>query len=592
MAAYDIVFTVTGTGDKTLTPKMTFSGGTGVTYAVSGGGASGSLTSTVEADFIAAAGQTVTYAVSDGCTVTTIDFTSDAISGDINQFPATLTSLNIYNTELSGNLSSLASMPLTYFRSSGIGIVGNISSITGKSFTYLSLYGSSLVEGNISALTTMGTTLSTLNLTNCSLLTYNSSGGMFKNMGASLSYITLTGCSGLTAAMVNNIAIDLLYAAVNNSCTGKTLTAATSVPGPTDTGYAAIGNLRYLYGWTCTITAPTLSNTTPVTSYADLLAIGSIPYANFVQTTDITASSGWTNPLNSTNVLQGSYNGQDYYISGLTFSNTAVEQVGLIGAGNCNVTRVRIIGCNFTGLKKVGGVCGTNGGQTSYCSVDATSIIVAAEQKAGGVVGDGGPYRCSSYAAVSINGAAGSTFQHAGGVVGNVSAGRTCSECFAGGSVSCNVATANYIGGVVGGTHATGLIVNCYSTAAVNGGSNCDNIGGIVGYGAGTTAYCYAAGAVSGTKGGVVISGGIALVGVGTTGCYYDSEVTGQSDDDGRGTPKTTAEMAKSTTYIDWDLWDTWYMAAAYPILRAFGKYPGFGRLRRDRLNGGRLREF
>jgi len=39
---------------------------------------------------------------------------------------------------------------------------------------------------------------------------------------------------------------------------------------------------------------------------------------------------------------------------------------------------------------------------------------------------------------------------------------------------------------------------------------------------------------------------------------YYDSNTSGQSDDDGRGVPKTTAQMMDPDTFTGWDFTDTW----------------------------------
>ena len=103
-------------------------------------------------------------------------------------------------------------------------------------------------------------------------------------------------------------------------------------------------------------------------------------------------------------------------------------------------------------------------------------------------------------------------------------------------------------------------ITNCYATGNVSaeiwGG------GGLVGYNiGGTITNCYATGNVSGTEiwglGGLVGGGG----GSGTiTNCYYDSETSGQST--GRGAPKTTAEMKTQATFVGWDFYEIWDIAA------------------------------
>ena len=79
-----------------------------------------------------------------------------------------------------------------------------------------------------------------------------------------------------------------------------------------------------------------------------------------------------------------------------------------------------------------------------------------------------------------------------------------------------------------------GTISNSYSTGSVSGTSN---IGGLAGYNR-----------------------------IGTiSNSYYNSETSGQSDNDGRGLPRTTAEMTypydvtSTTTYVGWDFDNIWY---------------------------------
>ena len=116
------------------------------------------------------------------------------------------------------------------------------------------------------------------------------------------------------------------------------------------------------------------------------------------------------------------------------------------------------------------------------------------------------------------------------------------------------------IGGIVG-IIVDGGVSNCYSRCGVEGDRD---IGGLVGMNltSGLIENCYAAGLVLGHdagEGGKV--GGLVGSSTGTIiNSYYDAEVSGQSDDDGRGTPKTTAEMTypysdPENVYIDWDFY-------------------------------------
>ena len=59
------------------------------------------------------------------------------------------------------------------------------------------------------------------------------------------------------------------------------------------------------------------------------------------------------------------------------------------------------------------------------------------------------------------------------------------------------------------------------------------------------------------------------------TSGYYDSETSGQSDE-GKGEPKTTAEMKQQSTYTGWDFENIWAIAPAknngYPYLGVIEK--------------------
>jgi len=54
---------------------------------------------------------------------------------------------------------------------------------------------------------------------------------------------------------------------------------------------------------------------------------------------------------------------------------------------------------------------------------------------------------------------------------------------------------------------------------------------------------------------------------------YYDLNTSSKSDDDGRGTPKTTEEMMQQTTFTNWDFTNIWGIVETinYPYLQMFG---------------------
>lgn len=140
----------------------------------------------------------------------------------------------------------------------------------------------------------------------------------------------------------------------------------------------------------------------------------------------------------------------------------------------------------------------------------------------------------------------------------------TVRNCSSSGSVTGS--EESYVSGLV--AYNSGIIENSYSTCEVSGGAD-SYAGGLLGYNVGTVKNCYSAGSVS--AGAISDVGG--LMGINDMGeitnCYYDSDTSGQSDDDGRGEPKTTGEMKLQATFAGWDFEDIWEIAEglSYPRL-------------------------
>jgi hypothetical protein len=149
-------------------------------------------------------------------------------------------------------------------------------------------------------------------------------------------------------------------------------------------------------------------------------------------------------------------------------------------------------------------------------------------------------------------------------------------HCYSTGAVS-STASSSWpagVGGLVGENYGT--VTQCYSTGAVS----CTGwpVGGLVGYSSGIVTQCYSTGAVSG--GGLVGYNEGGLV----TGCFWDTQTSGQTTSDG-GTGKTTVEMQDIHTYQDvgWDfagetkdgLHEIWWMpeGGGYPVLAIFDGY-------------------
>jgi hypothetical protein len=207
----------------------------------------------------------------------------------------------------------------------------------------------------------------------------------------------------------------------------------------------------------------------------------------------------------------------------------------------------------IVGNYEVGGLVGRHISKTSQATIDTcyTTGAVTGRNRVGGLVGysqEGSITR--SYAAGSVEGE-----ESIGGLVGSQwSSGEAghyiaiINECYASGTVE----GVEGVGGLVANNSTYSLIIYSYATGSVTGSGTQAAAGGLVGENMGSIARCYAAGAVAGDNrvGGLVgyNSGGT------VTGSYYDRETTGQSDVDGRGEPRTTAEMKDIATFMDWDI--------------------------------------
>jgi len=165
-----------------------------------------------------------------------------------------------------------------------------------------------------------------------------------------------------------------------------------------------------------------------------------------------------------------------------------------------------------------------------------------------------------------------------GGFAGEVDC--TIRKCYSIGSVrgECRNGSGHLIGGFAGRLSTNSDINDCYSLCSVEL-TNPDwpgHIGGFAGESNGVT-NCYSTGSVvrngpSDPELSLINKGGfVGLANNTTISCYYDSETSGQSDDDGRGTPKTTTEMKTQSTFVDWDFISIWKLSSitdGYPALQ------------------------
>lgn len=249
--------------------------------------------------------------------------------------------------------------------------------------------------------------------------------------------------------------------------------------------------------------------------------------------------------------FKGSFDGGGHTITGLTINRQSdATNVGLFGfVSNSDIRYLHLKDVQVASEGHgVGGLAGT----IWYGTVENVSVQGTVKSKGslvGGVVGDfaRGTMRYV-YADVSVEGEL-----NVGGLVGYLTGqgyGAKIERSYSTGTVK---ATENAVGGVAGWIELDCVITDSYSLAEVIGRSN---TGGLAGSVQGVVQNSYAAGKVTNEYN---EPGGIAgFVGRGkVTGSYYDRQTTTRSDY-GYGEPKTTADMKKQSTFVNWNFTDIW----------------------------------
>ncbi len=240
-------------------------------------------------------------------------------------------------------------------------------------------------------------------------------------------------------------------------------------------GYYEIGNAGQLY-W-----------------FANYVNSGNTS-ANAVLTADITVNTGnvancggtkadgwidWTIIGNSSNKYTGTFDGQNYTISGLYFNNTSIDYVGLfgfVGSGG-EISNVGVVNSYFKGKDYVGGVCGQTYDPITNCYNTGN---VSGSNRVGGVCGESFVDKITNcYNTGTVSGS-----DKVGGVCG-FGNGSTITNCYNTGEVTATGAAA-YVGGVCG--ESGGKIINCYNTGKVDGSFV---VGGVCGRNGGTITNCY-----------------------------------------------------------------------------------------------------
>ena len=277
---------------------------------------------------------------------------------------------------------------------------------------------------------------------------------------------------------------------------------------------------------------------------------------------------GWDETNTTLNVVNC------YATGDVTSSGSRVG--GLIGVGYKDVTDSYATG-KVTGKDYVGGLIGMNFGNIVDNS-HAAGKVVGTGKNIGGLIGVAYTVVTNSYATGNVTGLG----EGVGGLIGiayegelsdtmenNYALGEVkgsgnqvgglmgytalpVSTSYASGNVYSDGANASYIGGLIGFSEAP--ILNSYATGNVTGGKY---VGGLIGFADYEVTNTYSLGRVTAS-----ISDVGGLIGYNydsVTSSYYNLDTAAQGDI-GKGTGKTTIQMADPATYVGWDFTHIWIL--------------------------------
>ena len=243
---------------------------------------------------------------------------------------------------------------------------------------------------------------------------------------------------------------------------------------------------------------------------------------------------------------------------------------GLIGeSSNNNVVKDCWASGKVIGQSEMGGLAGHNASTCTIesCYVAETDSLVSGSNQVGGLVGDNGGTITKSYTKNTVSGGS-----YLGGLCGYSSSG-IIEFCYSDSTVT-GTGGADSAGGLCGGIQNT-FVHDCYAEGTV---SSYREAGGLCGYlsvGA-SVQNCYSTGIVTGSLdvGGLVGKKTTSETLPTVTASFYNQDTSGQSDDSGKGSPLTTAQMTAQSSFSGWDftagtgVWTTDSSPASYPYLQ------------------------
>ena len=228
--------------------------------------------------------------------------------------------------------------------------------------------------------------------------------------------------------------------------------------------------------------------------------------------------------------FNGSFDGNNFVISGLYINRPEMAYVGLFGNSEGDLRRVKLINSEVIGGTYVGCLTGSEGyREISDCSVDC---LVIGSDSVGGLAGNNNGIILNSYSDGFVFG------RVAGGLVG-INYYGTIKDSYS----LADVNGYRGVGGLVGANHDSGgraFVYDSYSVGRVYSFGMFAAPGGLIGGGDQDSIYI--------------------------DGSYWDIESSGQATSSG-GEGKTTSEMFEPSTFVDWDrnIWNI--VQGEYPKL-------------------------
>jgi len=247
--------------------------------------------------------------------------------------------------------------------------------------------------------------------------------------------------------------------------------------------------------------------------------------------------------------FEGTYDGDNKTITGLTIDAPGVDNVGMFGTTvkGAILKNIHLVDVSITGGESVGGLVGDNDDRVDDegSRVENSSVtgIVAGVERVGGLVGENGGDIVDSISTADVAGAGPGLGDKIGGLVGdNLGLGS-----IDGSSAVGSVVGVRRVGGLVGIN--SGSIANSYAKGTATGPRD---VGGLVGRNDGSIANSYAAGAITATGTPSNIGGLVGLNNGSVVRSYWDTETTELATSAG-GTGELTEDMQKRATFVGWD---------------------------------------